>query len=181
MSIYRLKKLLKSQYTINPIEIKKLWGYENSNYLVITDNNKYVFKTYIYEEDLLSIIEAENGALLYLQKNNEGSYPQPIVFNDGSYVKVLEIDGEKIICRLVSFVEGELLGFTTPTKALFQSLGRFISKLDLQLQPFNNNAIKARQWQWDIQYLNLNKKYSHLDNIPIYFIFLKFRRENEIC
>jgi len=60
---------------------------------------------------------------------------------------------------MLSFLDGELLGNVTPTKTLYQSLGRFIAQMDLQLQSFNNSTIKARQWQWDIQYLHLNKKY----------------------
>lgn len=48
MNINRIKKILQTQYDLVPIKIKKLWGYENSNYLVIIDDKQYVFKTYIY-------------------------------------------------------------------------------------------------------------------------------------
>ena len=159
MNNNRIIKTLQTEYDINPIEIKNLWGYENSNYLVITDDRKYVFKTYIYNEDLLSVIEAENDILLHLQKNNQNIYPLPIVFNNGFHVKVFDIDREKRICRLLTYLDGALLGYTTPSKNLFKSLGKFTAQLDLQLQSLNNNTIKARKWNWDIQNIDLNKKY----------------------
>jgi len=182
MKIYRIKKLLQAQYSINPIEIKKLWGYENSNYLVITDDRQYVFKTYIYNEDLLSVIEAENDVLLHLQNNNQKSYPIPIEFNDSSYVKVLNIDREKRICRLLSYLDGTLLGYITPSKNIFKSLGKFTAQLDLQLQSLNNNTIKARKWLWDIQYLDLNKNYiqyiSNPSNRSLVNYFIQQYEEN---
>ena len=42
--IKKIKTFLISQFDVKPIEIKKLWGYENLNYLITTDNNQYVFK-----------------------------------------------------------------------------------------------------------------------------------------
>jgi len=42
-----MKNLLQAHFAINPIEIKKLWGYANSNYLVKTKDKQYVFKIYL--------------------------------------------------------------------------------------------------------------------------------------
>jgi Ser/Thr protein kinase RdoA (MazF antagonist) len=159
-----MKKLLQIQFALNPIEIRKLWGYDNLNYLIKTIDGQYVFKTYIKNTETLALVEAENKALLFLHNTNNNNFPKPIKFKDDSFVKILEIEGTERICRLLSFLEGELLGYVTHTKILFQSLGRFIAQLDLQLQSFNNSTIKARQWQWDIQYLHLNKKY--IKDIP---------------
>ncbi len=158
-----MKKLFQIQFGFNPIEIKKLWGYENSNYLVRTKDIQYIFKTYLKNAETFKLVEAENETLLFLQSPNN-NFPKPIKFKDGSLVKILEIEGKERLCRMLSFLEGELLGNVTHTKTLFQSLGRFIAQLDLQLQSFNNKTIKARQWQWDIQYLYLNKKY--IKDIP---------------
>ncbi|MCK4903054.1 MAG: phosphotransferase [Candidatus Marinimicrobia bacterium] len=158
-----MKKLFQIQFGFNPIEIKKLWGYENSNYLVRTKDIQYIFKTYLKNAETFKLVEAENETLLFLQSPNN-NFPKPIKFKDGSLVKILEIEGKERVCRMLSFLEGELLGNVTHTKTLFQSLGRFIAQLDLQLQSFNNKTIKARQWQWDIQYLYLNKKY--IKDIP---------------
>ncbi len=158
-----MKKLLQTQFAINPIEIKKLWGYENSNYLVITNDKQFVFKTYLNNEDALSLVDAENDALLFL-RNTNNTFPKPIKFKDSSLVKIIKIEGNEMVCRMLSFLDGEMYGYVTPTKTLFKSLGRFIAKLDLKLQSFDNKTIKARQWHWDMQYLYLNKKY--IKDIP---------------
>ena len=154
-----MKKILQIQFGLIPIEIKKLWGYENSNYLVKAKDKKYVFKTYIKNTETFALVEAENEALLFLHKTNNKIFPKPIIFKDNSLVKTIKIEEKELICRMLSYLEGELLGNVTPTKSLYQSLGKFIAQMDIQLQSFNNKTIKARQWQWDIQYLHLNQKY----------------------
>jgi Ser/Thr protein kinase RdoA (MazF antagonist) len=159
-----MKKLLQKQFGIIPLEIEKLWGYDNSNYLINTNDGQYVFKTYLNNTETLTFVEAENEALLFLQSSNNNKFPNPIKFKDGALIKILEIKGEERICRMLTFLEGELFGNVTPTKTLFKSLGNFIAHLDLRLQSFNNNTVKARQWQWNIQYLYLNKKY--IKDIP---------------
>jgi len=158
-----MKKLLQTQFAINPIEIKKLWGYENSNYLVKTKDKQFVFKTYLNNEETLSLVEAENDALLFL-RNTNNKFPKPIKFKSDTLVNIIKIEGNEMVCRMLSFLDGEMYGNVTPTKTLFQSLGSFIAKLDLKLQSFDNKTIKARQWHWDMQYLYLNKKY--LKDIP---------------
>jgi len=154
-----MNKLLEAEFGFQNIEVKKLDGYDNTNYLVKTDDNKYIFKTYKYDEDLLDLVKAENETLLFLQNSDKNKYPKPIPFANGLYIKILDINGEKSICRMLTFLEGTFLGDLKPTKELFQSFGIFLAKTDLNLQNFKNYTIKARQWEWDIQYLDLNKKY----------------------
>ena len=175
----RMKNILQTEFGLKEVEIKKLNGYDNANYLVKTNTAKYIFKTYINSVELHDLVIAENETLLFLQKSGKNKYPKPIQFTDGSYIKILNIDGEKRICRMLSFLDGEFLGDTNPTKALFQSFGVFLAEMDINLQKFKNNTIKARQWEWDIQYLDLNKKY--INDIPnakdrntVSYFFLQF-------
>ena len=154
-----MNKLLQKQFGFHEVEIKKLNGYDNSNYLVKTEREKYIFKTYLKNEESLALVEAENKTLLFLQNSINDKFPKPIKFTDGSFVKCIEIDGKETICRMLSFLDGEFLGDITHTESLFQSFGIFLAQMDIKLQSFNNYTIKARQWEWDIQYLYLNKKY----------------------
>ncbi len=160
-----MNKLLNSEFGFQETEIKKLDGYDNLNYLVETSTNKFVFKTYLYYDELLAIVEAENETLLFLQDKNQDKFPKPIPFLDGSFVKVLEIDGELSICRMLLFLKGNLLSDIKHTKSVFQSFGIFIAQMDLKLQSFNSATIKERQSEWNTQYFNLNKKY--INDIPI--------------
>lgn len=176
-----MKKLLKIQFGLIPIEIKKLWGYSNSNYLVKTKDRQYVLKLYLKDTNTFELVEAENKALLLLHKTDNKIFPKPIVFKDNSLVKIIKIEEKELICRMLSFLEGKLLGNVTPTNSLYQSLGKFIAQLDILLQSFNNKTIKARQSQWDIQYLHLNKKYiqdisSVKDRSLINYFFQQFEK-----
>jgi 4-aminobutyrate aminotransferase-like enzyme len=159
-----MNKLLQTEFGLKEIDIKKLDGYDNANFLIKTDRNRYIFKTYKYNDDLLDLVKAENKTLLFLQESENNKYPKPIQFTDGSYSKILNIDGGKCICRMLSFLDGDFLGDAKPTKELFQSFGIFLAKIDLNLQKFKNYTIMAKKCEWDIQYLNLNTKY--INDIP---------------
>ena len=158
-----MKHLLQSEFGFQEVEIKKLYGYENANYLIKTNTDKYVFKTYRYNKGLLALVEAETEALLFLQEPDKNIFPKPIQFTDGSFVKIIELDGERVICRMLSFLDGEFSGDIIHTESLFKSFGIFLAQMDIKLQKFNSYTIMARQWEWDIQYLNLNKK--HINDI----------------
>ncbi|MEH6537098.1 MAG: aminotransferase class III-fold pyridoxal phosphate-dependent enzyme [Psychroserpens sp.] len=148
---------IKSWFNFEILELKKLNGYENINYLLKTDSAKFIFKTYKYSEDMMALIEAENSVLNALE--NENTFPQPIAFKDGSFLKIAEINNTKTICRVLTFLEGDFLGDIKHTPHLIESIGRFTAQLDLQLSKLNNYVLKARVWEWDLQYLSLNKKY----------------------
>ncbi len=154
-----MEKLIQTEFGLEDVEIKRLDGYDNANYLVKTKKTKYIFKTYNYTDEMYDLVIAENETLLLLEESDKKKYPKPIKFLDGSFVKIFKIDDEKFIYRMLSFLYGEFLGDIKPTKELFQSFGIFLAVMDLKLQKFTNYTIKARQWEWDIQYLNLNKKY----------------------
>ncbi len=154
-----MDNLLQKEFNFEEVEIKKLDGYDNANYLITTDSGKYIFKTYVYSNELLELVKAENETLLFLQKSENNRYPKPIQFTDGSYIKNHIINGENRICRMLTFLEGKFLGDVEHTKTLFQSFGFSLAEVDLSLQKFKNYTIIARQWQWDIQYVELNKNY----------------------
>ena len=82
--------ILEKEFGFQIIEIKKLNGYENENYLIETIKNKYIFKKYPYSFELESIIKSENEVLLFLSDNNN-QFPIPIKTIDGVYVKIHEI------------------------------------------------------------------------------------------
>ena len=159
-----MKKLIQSEFGIVDFDVKKLNGYENVNYLISTATDKYIFKTYNYSEDIYDTVVAENEILFFLQESVQNNYPTPIQFSDGSFIKTLTIEGEKQVCRLLTFIDGEFLGDVTHTQQLIESFGTTLAKIDLNLQGFKNYTIAAKQQMWDIQYLTLNEKY--IDDIP---------------
>lgn len=154
-----MHKIIQQNFSFDSVEIKKLNGYDNENYLVKAGGENYIFKTYIYSADTFDLVEAENETLLFLQNKATKNYPQPIPFSDGLYVKIIDIKGKKSVCRMLSFIKGEAIADVGTTEKLLQSFGVFLAEMNLKLQEFENYTIKARQWEWGIQYLHLNDKY----------------------
>ncbi|WP_299767719.1 aminotransferase class III-fold pyridoxal phosphate-dependent enzyme [uncultured Dokdonia sp.] len=159
-----MEEVLYDEFELEDVEIVRLDGYDNSNYLVKSKLGKYIFKTYPKEEEIYHFVLAENALLGHLQSINNESYPQPIPFKDTSYVKVLQLNGKDHICRMLSFLEGDFLGDANPSETVYRSLGTFLARLNLSLQNFSNYTIKSRKWEWDIASLDLNTKY--IQDIP---------------
>ena len=157
--IDKLKSLISTEYAIQASEIKGVDGYSNANYIITQGSEKFIFKTYPFETVLLDILEAENKVLSLLAQDNKSSYPAPIPFLNGELIKVLTVDGEQSICRMLTFLEGDFIGNVAPTVELFHSLGTFLARMDLQLQKLDSYVLRARQWEWDLQYFQSNQKY----------------------
>lgn len=159
-----MNKLIESEFGLTEFSVKKLSGYDNVNYLIETSTDKFIFKTYNYSEETYEMVKAENDTLFFLQNPTQNSYPAPIQFTDGSFIKVITIEGEKQVCRMLTFLEGQFIGDVEHTKNLIDSFGHTLAEIDLKLQDLKNYTIAAKQWEWDIQYLTLNEKY--IDYIP---------------
>lgn len=171
-----MNDILKDHYNVSPIEIKKLAGYDNINYLVKTSNNIFVFKTYTYDKELFDLVFAESELLDHLLKSNDNLYPKPIKTKEGEWLKIIDIDGKRTITRLLSFLKGDFLAEVKHSPTLVKALGTFLAKTDLQLLGFNHNTIRARIYEWDIQHLDLIEPYiqdisdPHNRSIVEYFI-----------
>ena len=154
-----MKEIIEKEFGVSVIEINKLNGYENVNYHVRTNNRSFIFKTYPFSKSNHSLIESENRALLFLQKNSNSRTPEPIPFKDGAYSKKFKIEGELLSCRLLSFLNGTFISDSVPDSELISSLGTFLGNLDQQLMSFHDPILQSRKCEWDIQQLPLNRKY----------------------
>lgn len=152
-----MKALLQEHVDIDIVDLKKLDGYANANYLLTSTESKLIFKTYTYSQGVQAQIEAENEVLHFLQKENALVYPRPVPFSDGSYLKILDLNGTPIIGRLLTFLEGDFLAEVAHSKKLFHSWGRFLAGTNKALQPFIQYKIQSRINEWDLQYVTLSK------------------------
>ena len=159
-----MKSLLEKEFGFKVDHVKELNGYDNKNYKVTQGQNQYVFKTYKAEEELFQIVNGENLTLSHLKETMGDRIPVIVPFQDKAQVKQIEIDSELRICRMLSFLEGRFLGDVQHSKTLFNALGHFLAQLDRSLQNHQNVIFKARQWEWDLQYFDLNRKY--IEDIP---------------
>jgi 4-aminobutyrate aminotransferase-like enzyme/Ser/Thr protein kinase RdoA (MazF antagonist) len=159
-----LQDLLQSEFNFESIEIKKIGGYDNANYVVKGDSNKYIFKTYMFSTDLLANLEAENEVLLSLECNDKCLFPIPEKFSDGSYLRVVKIDGEQHICRMLAFIDEQFLAEANHSQSLLTSFGGFLAELNLQLQKTTSYTLQARECEWDLQYYHFSIAY--IKDIP---------------
>ena len=180
METLQLKKNISSLFGLQVSTIKKISGYENENYLIKSkDKSKYILKKYNYSKENLSIIQAENDCLKYLNKNFNSSYPEPIYsFNKNCY-EIIKSSNHKYIIRILSYIEGVFLGKFNPTKNNLKEIGYFIGNLNKQLKNYSNESISSRKLHWDIQNLNLNKKHLKYISDPsdrkiVLFFFQQF-------
>ncbi|RZS95477.1 aminotransferase class III-fold pyridoxal phosphate-dependent enzyme [Cecembia calidifontis] len=159
-----MQDLLKVAFGFHSVELKKLNGYDNINYLVETDRGKFIFKTYPFNNETFDLVQTETEVLHALQKNFNGRIPCPEPFLDGQFVKLEEWGGQQLICRLLTFLEGDFLGNLEPSTSAYRELGGFLATLDMELSKLNSYILQSRKWEWDLQYLELIQKY--LDDIP---------------
>lgn len=149
-----MENLLEQTFGLSKVVLKKLTGYDNVNYLLTCDSGRFILKTYPYDKELLALVEAENNALHFLAQNNPNQFPEPI-----KELRIIIWENEKLIVRLLTFLPGEFLGQVEQNHELLGSLGQFLAKLDNILLTFDHPIPKTRRWEWDLQYLSLNKKY----------------------
>ncbi len=159
-----MKEAITKAFGIHPLEIKKLNGYENENYLIKAEGAQYIFKTYASAKSTTELLKAECKALLYLQSKTVSKTPIPIPFLSGEFVKTIALKKEQKCCRMLSFLHGDFLGDISPNKLLMGNLGTFISDINQKLEGFHSDTIRARNYEWDLQNLLLNRKY--ISTIP---------------
>ncbi len=159
-----MKEAILKAFGILPLNIKRLNGYENENYLVTAKDAQYIFKTYPSTKNTFSLINAECLALIHLQQKGGCKTPIPIPFISGEYVKTIHINNQEKCCRMLSFLPGSFLGDIKPNKSLMANLGAFLADLNQKLDGFHSDAIRARNYDWDLQNLTLNRK--HISAIP---------------
>lgn len=133
--------LIRDLYRVQASSITKLDGYDNANYLLKIGQDRYVFKTYPYSQETYNLLEAETEILLALQKTFQGKIPEPVAANNGDFVTIQNADGRQIICRMLSFLEGEFLGNISANKQVYASLGRFLAQLNRELSSLTNYVI----------------------------------------
>ena len=150
-----MEKLLIKEFGIKPIEIIRINGYDNLNYLIKTNSKNYILKTY-EDLSLIDLIQSETKALLFL---NDNLYPKPVPFLNGENVRIIQIKGTSKIYRLLSYLERKFLGEINQTKEIIRSFGKSLARLNKSLFYWSDIHIKSRQLEWDMQQYVVSKNY----------------------
>jgi ethanolamine-phosphate phospho-lyase len=160
METLQLKKFVRESYGLNIKSLKKLNGYDNENYLLDSHEGKrFILKKYPFSKNNISLISSENDCLIHLNKKSNNSYPSPIFSRNNEYLEIICSKKDKYIIRVLSYLKGKFLGEIQVTDDILTSIGELVGKLSRHLNNYSNDSISSRKWEWDIQYLNLNKKF----------------------
>ncbi len=170
-----IKKILKHHYELNIISLKRLEGFEDQTIRVDTSEQIFIFKRQRYSEESLSIIEAEHRVLIQLSRVKAYQFPKSILAkNEASYV----IGGDYIY-RLLTYVDGELLGSATQNHELLNSFGALLASMSQQLQALTEPSVAARENSWDLRHFRSNLPLlEHIDDPAdrslVSYFFLQF-------
>ncbi len=164
MAEAQIRNLLEDRFLMDVTHLKKLGGLDNANYLLQLGDTKYVLKIYPNTHESMSLVQAENEALLFMADKGVTSIQKPVPFGVGDYLPVVELDGSQYIFRLLTFLEGKFMLEVPQTPELYRSLGRVLAEMDRQLLQFDNYVYKSRKYKWDICNFELNRPY--LQHIP---------------
>ena len=97
--------------------------------------------------------------MVQLQKKANNKYPSPVKNKNDEFITAFESENSSKTARLLTFIEGEFLAKAKHTSQLFESFGKFLAEMDLDLKDFKSYTIAARQNKWDLQYFLQNEKY----------------------
>jgi len=149
-----MEQSLFNHYQLTNCSLKTMEGYISENYLVTSDQGKYVLKVYEYSAQIEAEITAETEFVNRLTHLSDNQVSQPLRnIND----ELITRTADNKILRLLSFVEGTFLANAQHSPELFESLGSFMAQIDVKLTEFRNPGIESRRLEWDLQYLPLIK------------------------
>ena len=155
--MFSIEKVLASEYNITPDSIKKLDGYDSENYLITSNNERYIYKQYSQKPLLDVHLDAECRILDQISRDTRFEHSIPLKNIDGDFISYT--NDERYLFRLLNFVHGDFLASTHHTPALASSFGRILGSLDNELRKQEDPIIQGRKSHWDLQYLLLNEPY----------------------
>ena len=170
-----MESLINKYYGLDSFQLDHLEGFEDITYKVSCSDNKYIFKQYRYTAETLALIEAENRALQKLAAAEEFDFPAVIPTLDNKPFFVLE----NRIYRMLTFLEGTLLGEAVQEDGIFYSLGTLLGLMDEHLRSGYEPVLNARTSEWDLRFFKLNLPYlDYIDNPEkrslVQYFFLQF-------
>ncbi|MBT3189042.1 MAG: aminotransferase class III-fold pyridoxal phosphate-dependent enzyme [Anaerolineae bacterium] len=142
-----------SQYYGLTATAKPLPGDSDRNFLLSTQNDKFILKIHALENTRVEI-EFQHAALQHL--SGFKGVPHIIPTKDGETIFTISYDGDDYLVRMVSYLNGTLLEKIVPkTPNLLRGLGAYIAQLDLALEDFTHPAKKRDEKLWDLSLTHL--------------------------
>lgn len=126
-----------------------LYSERDQNFRLQSTNARYVLKIANGAEERATL-EAQNAAFLHLRERGVRVCPQVFLTVEGEMIGVTVVDGQRHFVRLISFLEGELMGNVGRRSAkLYYDIGNTIGRIDHSLADFDHPALH-HNFDWDL-------------------------------
>lgn len=146
--------------------IRPLAGERDLNFqLSCADGSSYLLKI-SHPLENPQVVDFQNQALLHIQRADlELPVQRVYAARDGRYAASVDIDGQQMLVRLFSFVEGlPLHRVSQRSSALRHNLGEAMARLDRALSDFHHPA-SSHELLWDMQQAaRLRPLLQHIDD-----------------
>ena len=141
---------LKSNYSFinhKSIKLKKLNSERDINFIVsINRKVKYVIKISNPSEDK-DFLQYQDNLIKHLKKNKYLNYCIPQIYHS-KIKQYLDLKKRKCFIRILSYIDGKMLGDIKSNEDIERSLGKFLGNTSIQLNSFLDNRA-FRKFVWD--------------------------------
>ena len=156
--------VLAQHYAISG-KLEQLGGERDLNFRVmLADGTSRLFKL-SHPLENPQVVDFHNQAMLQIERNDP-ALPVQRVFASlgGRFVEPVEIEGQRMLVRLLSFVDGLPLHRVAHTSVNFrQNLGQALARFDLALDGFSHPAA-GHVLLWDMQHAQrLRPRLKHIE------------------
>ena len=140
-------RILEQHYGIKG-ELKRLHGEVDENYYVHTKEGDFTFKISV-PDAAIDEVEFQTAVLKHVNQPTSLLLPKVIPTIEGKGFKVITINGEKRIVRLLSWVDGKMYAHVKPhSSQLLRSVGRSVAEMTRLFKGFEH-ARAHRKYKWD--------------------------------
>ena len=155
-----IKSFLEENYNLNIKSIQRFEsGIENTNYLIQTQEKKYVFRT--YEELSLQSVEFE---VSFINECRRKYLPVQEIFQTIDKKQILLINKKPAV--LLSYIEGEDFTVKPLTENLAEQIGTLIADFHKKTSICKLKGNSTRKHYWDASQFHVNEERLKYINIP---------------
>ncbi|MEX3776405.1 phosphotransferase [Pseudomonas sp. MYb118] len=157
-------EVLAQHYAING-KLERLGGERDLNFRVILDDGSSRLLKLSHPLENPQVVDFHNQAMRQIERNDP-TLPVQRVYSSqaGNFVEKVEIAGQHMLVRLLSFVDGLPLHRVAHTSTVFrQNLGQALARFDLALAGFSHPAA-GHVLLWDMQHAQqLRPRLKHIE------------------
>ena len=153
-----IPSILKEHYNVEIHDWKVLDGYASQNFLVRGNNKSYILKIEPYTRESEEQIVREHRILQHAQETESVDIPNSVLTNSGQDYLITTIGKDKVLVRMLDFLEGVMLADSVQDDALLKSFGNALGEMNLVLAAVDRSIMSSREYVWDLYHFPMIRK-----------------------